>query len=223
MKGKKKNKTKLVILIVEAVIIVALICVLVVFMKNGHKEDSKGNAADDVAAEDNEQSHELFEQFLAGEIDASYLNFEGDMFELSASELDLDGEEWDSFHFYGYVDVDNDGEDELVLQGPYGFGFFDVWDGKVVEFAAGEGNGSTCLMSNYDGACWIVYAYAGAEEDYYSLNKYSGSELIVSNCAFSMRTDESGKQAFYADEEEISEEEFNEFIETLVTPEPSIY
>lgn len=184
------------------------------------EENETSGAKNEVVEEKNKSNnfHELYESFLAGEIDGFHLEDDGSLSNFSVSVLNLDGEEWDSFHVYGYKDADNDGEEELVLQGPYGFYIYDIWDGEVVEFAAGEGNGSTCLLANYDNACWIAYAYAGAYEEYYSMNKYSGSKNKVESFVFGMEADENGNQSFYKDNESSTEDEYNKLIESIETP-----
>ena len=94
-------------------------------------------------------SKNLFEAFLNGDIDAYCENEAGSGFDtVPIKSFDVDGGEWDSYSVYGYLDVDNDGEDELILKGPYGACFFDAKDDKVTLFARGEGTGiPACSVS----------------------------------------------------------------------------
>ena len=56
------------------------------------------------------------------------------------TDLDMDSGEWDSYSIGEKVDLDNDGENELIICGPYGGIYLDARDNKVYEFAVGEGD-----------------------------------------------------------------------------------
>ena len=56
------------------------------------------------------------------------------------TDLNMDAGEWDSFSVGEKVDLDNDGEDELIINGPYGGIYLDARNNKVYEFAIGDGN-----------------------------------------------------------------------------------
>lgn len=94
----------------------------------------------------------------------------------------------DYFHYRigEFVDLDNDGEDELILDGPYGGMFLDCVDGNVVVFAEGQGTARCLLYVYYENAYWIVYAdeqHAGRQ--IYDFFKYDGSQKIVDSFRFS--------------------------------------
>ena len=172
------------------------------------------------AAELTSGTKELFEKFLAGEIDAVSINEDGTKTSVSVYDLDLNGGEWDSFSFYGYKDVDNDGEEELVLQGPYGFAMFDTDDGSVFLFAEGEGAGATCLLSNYNDKCWIVYAHAYADGDDFRFMQYLGSENMVDSFAVYSEPDESGNTVYHyssqhGEDAVLTEAQYHAIIDTI--------
>jgi hypothetical protein len=50
------------------------------------------------------------------------------------------GQEWDAYSIGEKTDLDNDGENKLIINGPYGGIYLDARDNKVYEFASGEGS-----------------------------------------------------------------------------------
>ncbi|MCR4902104.1 MAG: hypothetical protein K6A23_04535 [Butyrivibrio sp.] len=143
-------------------------------------------------------SNTLFESFLAGDIEAYRINEDGDGFTtVNIKDFNIDGEEWDSYSVYGYLDVDNDGEDELVLQGPYGACFFDAKDDKVTLFAEGSGTGATCLLAYYNKAYWIVTAHAWANGDDFYMQRYNGADNVAETFNFGSSVDENGNESYY--------------------------
>ena len=56
------------------------------------------------------------------------------------TDLNMDSEEWDAYSIGEKVDLDNDGENELIMNGPYGGIYLDARDNRVYKFAAGDGN-----------------------------------------------------------------------------------
>jgi len=78
------------------------------------------------------------------------------------------------------VDADNDGEDELVMDGPYGGLILDTRDGKVLELAEGEGTAGVLNIAKLDNEFWIVHqdtSHGGRQ--IYVLDKYNGKGEIV--------------------------------------------
>ena len=167
-----------------------------------------------------ESKDDLFDLFLNGKIDAEVISEDG-RDSLNASSLDLEGDEWDSYHFYDYRDVNNDGDTELMLSGPYGYSFFDIRDNKVILFEDGQGTGATCILSYYKDTYWIVQAHAWEEFDDFSMHRYEGSTL-AETIRFGSDEDENGEKYFYrslpdSDEiEKISESEYNELIDSIL-------
>ncbi|MCI8389320.1 MAG: hypothetical protein HFI35_01140 [Roseburia sp.] len=124
------------------------------------------------------ESDELLDAFLAGEIPAfyddareSYINFD---------QLPVDEEDWISYSVGERTDLDNDGENELILNGPYGGMYIDARDGEAYVLAAGEGTAGVLSYTHYDHATWIVHSdttHAGRQ--IYWLTRYDGDGRIA--------------------------------------------
>lgn len=101
------------------------------------------------------------------------------------TDLNTDSEEWDAYSVGEKVDLDNDGENELIISGPYGGMYLDARDNKVYEFATGEGNALILSYVYYNGAIWITYSNrmnAGYES--YHMEKYEGADNLVAEMNF---------------------------------------
>jgi hypothetical protein len=97
----------------------------------------------------------------------------------------MDSGEWDSFSIGDKVDLDNDGENELILCGPYGGIYLDVHDNKVYEFAAGEGTALTLSYVVYNGATWIMYSNrTNVGYESYHMEKFEGADNLVEEMNF---------------------------------------
>ena len=78
------------------------------------------------------------------------------------------------------VDLDNDGENELIITNYYGGYYLDVRDDKVWKFAQGEGTAGMLHYVEYDGAIWIYHSdttHAGRQTYYFE--KYKGGDNLV--------------------------------------------
>ena len=100
------------------------------------QQESNMQEAEDAGLE--ATADELLDSFINGSINAV------DSTDLTSTfyitDLNMDSEEWDSYSIGEKVDLDNDGENELVISGPYGGIYLDARDNKVYEFAKGDGN-----------------------------------------------------------------------------------
>ena len=85
----------------------------------------------------------------------------------------MDSGEWDSYSVGEKVDLDNDGENELIICGPYGGIYLDARDNRVYAFAAGDGEACTLSYIYYDnGGIWIMYSNRmNAEYEAYHMEK----------------------------------------------------
>ena len=90
------------------------------------------------------ESDELLDAFLAGEIPAFY----GDAGESSINfdQLPVDEEDWISYSVGERIDLDNDGENELILNGPYGGMYIDRarckrWKNICISSRGGDSGG----------------------------------------------------------------------------------
>lgn len=124
------------------------------------------------------ESEELLDEFLAGKIPAVY-----DVDDESAimfDDLTFGEEDWCSYSVGERVDLDNDGESEQIIKGPYGGMYLDARNGKVYVLAEGDGTSQTLSHANYDNAVWIVYSdttHAGRQM--YWLTRYDGDGNVV--------------------------------------------
>ena len=124
------------------------------------------------------ESDELLDAFLTGEIPAFY----GDAEESSINfdQLPVDEEDWISYSVGERIDLDNDGENELILNGPYGGMYIDARGGKTYVLAVGEGTAGVLSYTHYDSATWIVHSdttHAGRQT--YWLTRYDGDGNIA--------------------------------------------
>ena len=124
------------------------------------------------------EPEELLDAFLACEIPAFY----GDAGESSINfdQLPVSEEDWYSYSVGERIDLDNDGENELILDGPYGGMYLDARDGKVYVLAAGKGTAGVLSYTDYDDATWIVHrdtSHGGRQ--IYWLTKYDGEGRIA--------------------------------------------
>lgn len=111
---------------------------------------------------------------------------EGSGVAANRQESDMQVEEWDAYSAGEKVDLDNDGEDELIISGPYGGTYLDVRDNKVYEFAEGEGNALILSYTYYNGAVWIMYSNRmNAGYEVYHMEKYEGADNLVAEMNFS--------------------------------------
>lgn len=123
-------------------------------------------------------SEELLDAFLAGEIPAFY-DDSGDV-SIDFDQLPVDGEDWNSYSVGERIDLDNDGENELILEGPYGGMYIDARAGKVYVLAAGEGTAGVLSYTDYNNATWIMHSdttHAGRKT--YRLTRYDGNGNIA--------------------------------------------
>ena len=154
--------------------------------------DEQENAGTSEAADSNVQSDEaqgdadtLFAAFINGEIPAVYADSDRDAFYIT--DLPFNEEDYFSYTVGDRVDLDNDGEKELILQGPYGGKYLDARDGQIYVLTEGEGTAATVSYTVFDEKTWIVhsdtthggrimyhfslYDKAGAIVDEFGLNK----------------------------------------------------
>ena len=121
-----------------------------------------------------------YDKFLAGEISAVGV-FEGSEYEIWFNELPQDPEEWDSYSVSDEkVDLDNDGEDELILNGPYGGMYIDARDGGVYVLAQGEGTAGELGYVVYEGKTYITHrdvSHGGRQV--YWFDQYNGTGEVV--------------------------------------------
>jgi len=127
----------------------------------------------------------------------------------------MDSEEWDSYSIGEKVDLDNDGENEQIICGPYGGMYLDARDDKVYEFAAGEGTALSLSYVDYDGAIWIMYSNSmNAGYKCYHMERFEGADNLAEEMNFSEElADENNFEAgmkYILNGTEISYDEYTE-------------
>ena len=126
-------------------------------------------------------AEELLDLFINGSISA--ISSEDSAFYIT--DLDMDSGEWDSYSIGERVDLDNDGENELIICGPYGGIYLDARNNKVYEFAVGEGDSLMLSYVVYNGSTWIMYSnrmHTGYEA--YHMEKFEGADNLVAEMNF---------------------------------------
>lgn len=169
-------------------------------------------------------SQELLDSFINGSIDAIDATDTTSAF--SITNFSMNSEEWDSYSIGDRVDLDNDGENELIICGPYGGIYLDARDNKVYEFAIGDGNANILSYTYYNGEIWIMYSNCmNAGYECYHMEKYEGADNLVAEMSFSEEpVDENNSEfgmKYLLNGKEISYEEYTAFCSKIFAAEES--
>ena len=181
-------------------------------------EESNAQTGENIGTE--MTTEELLDLFINGSISAIS---SGDS-AFYITDLDMDSGEWDSYSIGERVDLDNDGENELIICGPYGGIYLDVRDNKVYEFAVGEGDALMLSYVVYNGSTWIMYSnrmHTGYEA--YHMEKFEGADNLVAEMNFYEElVDEDnveGKEKYTLNGTEISYDEYFELCSKIFATE----
>ena len=165
-------------------------------------------------------TEELLDLFINGSISA--ISSENSAFYIT--DLDMDSGEWDSYSIGERVDLDNDGENELIICGPYGGIYLDARNNRVYEFAVGEGDSLVLSYVVYNGSTWIMYSnrmHTGYEA--YHMEKFEGADNLVAEMNFHEElVDEDnveGKEKYTLNGTEISYDEYFELCSKIFATE----
>lgn len=162
----------------EGIIIILLFVLLPLLAGCGRNDEKTISEVSELDSTVKSESEELLDAFLAGEIPAIYDN--GDESVIMFDQLPFDELDWLSYTAGERIDLDNDGENEQIVNGPYGGIYFDARDGKVYVLAEGEGTTGLLSYTNYDNVTWIVHSdttHMGRQT--YRLTRYDGEGNIV--------------------------------------------
>ena len=189
-------------------------------------EEDKTIGAEESTAQTGERidiemtTEELLDLFINGSISA--ISSENSAFYIT--DLDMDSDEWDSYSVGERVDLDNDGENELIICGPYGGKYLDARNNKVYEFAVGEGDGLVLSYIVYNGSTWIMYSnrmHTGYEA--YHMEKFEGADNLVAEMNFDEElVDEDnveGEEKYTLNGTEISYDEYFELCSKIFATE----
>ena len=163
----------------------------------------------------------LLDSFINGLADA--VDSEDSASTFSVSDLNLDSEEWEAYSIGEKVDLDNDGENELIINGPYGGIYLDARDDKVYEFAAGEGTVLILSYTYYNGAVWIMYSNrSSAGFEFYHMEKFEGADNLTAEMNFGEEFDPNNAEAgikYTLNGAEISYDEYTELCSKIFAAE----
>ena len=181
----------------------------------------ESNMQDAVATSPEAASDELLDSFINGLADA--VDSEDLTSTFSVSDLNMDSEEWDAYSIGEKVDLDNDGENELIINGPYGGIYLDARDDKVYEFAAGEGTVLILSYTYYNGAVWIMYSNrSSAGFEFYHMEKFEGADHLTAEMNFGEEFDPNNAEAgikYTLNGTEISYDEYTELCSKIFAAE----
>lgn len=161
-------------------------------------------------------AEELLDLFINGSINAV------DSTDLTSAfyitDLDMD-----AYSIGEKIDLDNDGEDELVINGPYGGIYLDARNNNVYEFAAGEGNALILSYTYYNGSVWIMYSNrSSAGFEFYHMEKFEGADNLVAEMNFGEEFDINNAEAglkYTLNGTEISYDEYTELCSKIFAAE----
>ena len=152
--------------------------------KNLETEEDKTIGAEESNAQTGENigtemtTEELLDLFINGSISA--ISSEDSTSALYITDLDMD-----SYSIGERVDLDNDGENELIICGPYGGIYLDARDNKVYEFAVGEGDSLALSYVVYNGSTWIMHSNRmNTGYEAYHMEKFEGADNLVAEMSF---------------------------------------
>ena len=183
-------------------------------------EESNAQTGENIGTE--MTTEELLDLFINGSISA--ISSADLTSALYITDLDMDSGEWDSYSIGERVDLDNDGENELIICGPYGGIYLDARDNKVYEFAVGEGDALVLSYVVYNGSTWIMHSNRmNTGYEAYHMEKFEGADNLVAEMNFYEElVDEDnveGKEKYTLNGMEISYDEYFELCSKIFATE----
>jgi hypothetical protein len=148
--------------------------------RDRHKKKDKDKDKDKDKEADAET---LLQEFLDDEIEATQTLEDGSERTFKYSDLPHDEDDWESYYYNdnSFVDLDNDGEDELILWGPYGGMYLDARDGGVYVLTEGHGTAGELWYTEHEGDIYIVHAdVSHAGRQIHNLDRYENGEIVES-------------------------------------------
>ena len=131
----------------------------------------------------------------------------------------------DSYSIGERVDLDNDGENELIICGPYGGIYLDARDNKVYEFAVGEGDALVLSYVVYNGSTWIMHSNRmNTGYEAYHMEKFEGADNLTAEMNFGEEFDPNNAEAgikYTLNGTEISYDEYAELCSKIFAAEVS--
>lgn len=131
---------------------------------------------DDLDDETKLSSSELLDKAIAGEIPVNATTWDGEPYTFYITDLSFDENDYEFYKIGDRVDLDNDGEEELILDSPfYGGMYIDARDGQVYVLAEGDGTAMWLSHTTYKGKTYVCYSNSSHDgyETYYGV-EYNG-------------------------------------------------
>lgn len=151
----------------------------------------KETATQPPQAQSQTSTEELLDLFINGSVNAEDPEDPTEVFSLA--DLNVDAEEWNTYSVGAKVDLDNDGENELILNGPYGGIYLDARDDRVYKFAAGGGTADALSYTRYDGAVWILYSNdMNVGYKAFHMEKFEGADHLAAEIDFGEESSDPG-------------------------------
>lgn len=158
-------------------------------------ENQQENSIQSIENADPERTaEELLDLFINGAISA--VDSTDSTATFYTTDLNISSGEWDSFSIGEKVDLDNDGENELIICGPYGGIYLDARDNKVYKFAEGDGTALVLSYTYYNGDIWIMYSNrSSAGFEFYQMEKFEGADNLTAEMNFGEEFDINNAEA----------------------------
>ena len=170
-------------------------------------------------------AEELLDLFINGSINA--VDSTDLISTFNITDLNMDSEEGDAYSIGEKIDLDNDGENELIISGPYGGIYLDARDNKVYEFAAADGTALILSYTYYNGAVWIMYSNrSSAGFEFYHMEKFEGADNLVAEMNFGEEFDINNAEAglkYTLNGTEISYDEYTELCSKIFAAQVNTY
>lgn len=120
---------------------------------------------------------EVLDAFIEGKIPVNCIDRPVSFY---ITEMEMNSDSYESYSIGERLDLDNDGENELILNGPYGGIYLDVRNNQVFIFAAGDGTVMELSYVYFENAYWIIYSdvtHQGREMRLFK--KFNGGDMVV--------------------------------------------
>lgn len=149
---------------------------------NSSSDESSDNS-ENSALPSISQSYGVFDSFLSGESDCTRIDVTGENFgTFNVKDIYFDDDDIFSYRFddMELKDLDNDGQDELIIMNANGGMYLDYDATQFTTLAESQGTAVMLNYVEYDGAIWIYYydiLHQGRKT--YDFYKYNGAGNIV--------------------------------------------
>jgi hypothetical protein len=144
------------------------------------EDEASDYAEEDEEASIDDEAAELFSKAIDGEIIVKATYEDGTDASFRIPDLPNDPDDWQSYEIGDMEDLDNDGVEELIINGPYGGKYLDARDGEVYQLAEGEGTAGQLCYAEYNGKTYICHvdnSHGGRE--IFLMDQYNGKGEIV--------------------------------------------